>query len=150
MRRRHLLPCLSGMLRMRVVAAFFRCIRVRGLQHLIVVVLLCALLTQVCKYIDIPLVSGRQLPAAFSCSFCSSSAHLAPACSCELINILLFFLCVPKPFLSVRVFRLQQHINNLTLLSMNRPPQAHTKALLQKLRDNIPGLVLRTTFIAGG
>lgn len=44
---------------------------------------------------------------------------------------------------------LQQHINNLTLLAMNRPPQAHTKNLLQKLRDNIPGLALRTTFIAG-
>jgi hypothetical protein len=43
-----------------------------------------------------------------------------------------------------------QHINNLTLLAMNRPPQAHTKALLHKLRDNIPGLVLRTTFISGG
>lgn len=42
-----------------------------------------------------------------------------------------------------------QHINNLTLLAMNRPPQAHTKALLHKLRDNIPGLVLRTTFISG-
>jgi ribosomal protein S12 methylthiotransferase len=45
---------------------------------------------------------------------------------------------------------LQQHINNLTLLAMNRPPQAHTKGLLQKLRDNIPGLCLRTTFISGG
>jgi hypothetical protein len=44
---------------------------------------------------------------------------------------------------------LQQHINNLTLLAMNRPPQAHTKNLLQKLRDNIPGLALRTTFISG-
>jgi ribosomal protein S12 methylthiotransferase len=43
-----------------------------------------------------------------------------------------------------------QHINNLTLLAMNRPPQAHTKALLRKLRDNIPGLALRTTFISGG
>jgi hypothetical protein len=43
-----------------------------------------------------------------------------------------------------------QHINNLTLLAMNRPPQAHTKALLHKLRDNIPGLALRTTFISGG
>lgn len=42
-----------------------------------------------------------------------------------------------------------QHINNLTLLAMNRPPQAHTKALLAKLRDNIPGLALRTTFITG-
>eukprot|EP00775_Hariotina_reticulata_P010662 gene10662-10821_t len=42
-----------------------------------------------------------------------------------------------------------QHINNLTLLAMNRPPQAHTKALLQKLRDRIPGLALRTTFITG-
>ncbi|KAF8060109.1 rimO [Scenedesmus sp. PABB004] len=42
-----------------------------------------------------------------------------------------------------------QHIHNLTLLAMNRPPQAHTTALLAKLRDNIPGLALRTTFITG-
>ena len=42
-----------------------------------------------------------------------------------------------------------QHISNLTLLSMNRPPQDHTVKLLTKLRDRIPGLVLRTTFIAG-
>jgi ribosomal protein S12 methylthiotransferase len=42
-----------------------------------------------------------------------------------------------------------QHWSNLTLLSMNRPPQAHTKALLQKLVDRIPGLALRTTFISG-
>lgn len=49
----------------------------------------------------------------------------------------------------VAIVMLQQHINNLTLLAMNRPPQAHTKNLLQKLRDNIPGLALRTTFISG-
>ncbi len=42
-----------------------------------------------------------------------------------------------------------QHISNLTLLSMNRPPREHTEKLLQKLRDRIPGLVLRTTFISG-
>lgn len=37
----------------------------------------------------------------------------------------------------------------MTLLSMNRPPQEHTVKLLQKLRQRIPGLVLRTTFISG-
>lgn len=42
-----------------------------------------------------------------------------------------------------------QHISNLVLLAMNRPPQQHTVALLRKLRDRIPGLVLRTTFISG-
>jgi ribosomal protein S12 methylthiotransferase len=42
-----------------------------------------------------------------------------------------------------------QHISNLTLLAMNRPPQGHTMNLLQKLRDRIPGLALRTTFISG-
>jgi hypothetical protein len=42
-----------------------------------------------------------------------------------------------------------QHISNLTLLGMNRPPQAHTLALLHKLRERIPGLALRTTFISG-
>ena len=42
-----------------------------------------------------------------------------------------------------------QHWSNLTLLSMNRPPQAHTRALLNKLRGRIPGLALRTTFISG-
>lgn len=42
-----------------------------------------------------------------------------------------------------------QHINNLTLLAMNRPPAAHTHALLDKLRSGIPGLALRTTFISG-
>lgn len=42
-----------------------------------------------------------------------------------------------------------QHWSNLTLLSMNRPPQAHTRALLAKLRARIPGLALRTTFISG-
>lgn len=42
-----------------------------------------------------------------------------------------------------------QHINNMTLLSMNRPPQEHTVRLLQKLRQRIPDLVLRTTFISG-
>ncbi len=42
-----------------------------------------------------------------------------------------------------------QHINNLVLLSMNRPSQDHTVKLLRKLRERIPGLVLRTTFISG-
>lgn len=42
-----------------------------------------------------------------------------------------------------------QHISNLTLLAMNRPPRAYTEDLLKKLRDRIPGLVLRTTFICG-
>lgn len=42
-----------------------------------------------------------------------------------------------------------QHISNLTLLGMNRPPQAHTLQLLHKLRERIPGLALRTTFISG-
>ncbi|PSC67925.1 tRNA modifying enzyme [Micractinium conductrix] len=42
-----------------------------------------------------------------------------------------------------------QHIANMTLLGMNRPPQAHTLALLHKLRERIPALALRTTFISG-
>ena len=42
-----------------------------------------------------------------------------------------------------------QHISNLTLLSMQRPPRQHTEALLLKLRERIPGLALRTTFISG-
>jgi tRNA A37 methylthiotransferase MiaB len=42
-----------------------------------------------------------------------------------------------------------QHISNLTLLAMNRPARNHTVALLEKLRERIPGLVLRTTFICG-
>ncbi|KAI8463285.1 MAG: hypothetical protein J3K34DRAFT_381047 [Monoraphidium minutum] len=42
-----------------------------------------------------------------------------------------------------------QHIDNLVLLAMNRPPRQHTVALLDKLRDRIPGLALRTTFISG-
>ncbi len=42
-----------------------------------------------------------------------------------------------------------QHISNLTLLAMNRPPREHTEKLLTKLRERIPGLVLRTTFISG-
>lgn len=42
-----------------------------------------------------------------------------------------------------------QHADNLVLLSMNRPTQQHTEKLLGKLRERIPGLVLRTTFIAG-
>lgn len=42
-----------------------------------------------------------------------------------------------------------QHAHNLTLLAMNRPPAAHTRSLLDKLRARIPGLALRTTFICG-
>jgi ribosomal protein S12 methylthiotransferase len=42
-----------------------------------------------------------------------------------------------------------QHISNLTLLAMNRPPRAFTEGLLRKLRERIPGLILRTTFICG-
>ncbi len=42
-----------------------------------------------------------------------------------------------------------QHISNLTLLAMNRPPREHTEKLLAKLRARIPGLALRTTFISG-
>lgn len=42
-----------------------------------------------------------------------------------------------------------QHINNLTLLGMNRPPRGHTESLLRKLRARIPDLALRTTFISG-
>jgi len=60
------------------------------------------------------------------------------------VDLLIWPALLPCPVLS------QQHINNLTLLAMNRPPQAHTKGLLHKLRDNIPGLALRTTFITGG
>lgn len=42
-----------------------------------------------------------------------------------------------------------QHISNLTLLAMQRPPRDHTTKLLHKMRERIPGLVLRTTFISG-
>lgn len=42
-----------------------------------------------------------------------------------------------------------QHITNLSLLRMNRPPRQHTEDLLYKLRERIPGLALRTTFISG-
>lgn len=42
-----------------------------------------------------------------------------------------------------------QHIDNLVLLSMNRPPREHTVGLLAKLRERIPDLALRTTFISG-
>ena len=42
-----------------------------------------------------------------------------------------------------------QHVHNLTLLAMNRPPRAHTDTLLAKLRARVPGLALRTTFICG-
>lgn len=42
-----------------------------------------------------------------------------------------------------------QHISNLTLLSMNRPPRDHTEKLLTTLKDRIPNLALRTTFISG-
>lgn len=42
-----------------------------------------------------------------------------------------------------------QHINNFMLLNMQRPPRDHTERLLNKLRERIPNLVLRTTFISG-
>ena len=42
-----------------------------------------------------------------------------------------------------------QHICNINLLAMNRPPREHTERLLRMLRARIPGLVLRTTFISG-
>ncbi|GFR42266.1 hypothetical protein Agub_g3163 [Astrephomene gubernaculifera] len=42
-----------------------------------------------------------------------------------------------------------QHISNLTLLAMNRPPAQHTRGLLARLRSRIPRLALRTTFISG-
>lgn len=42
-----------------------------------------------------------------------------------------------------------QHINNLMLLGMNRPAKEHTVQLLTKLRERIPSLSLRTTFISG-
>ena len=42
-----------------------------------------------------------------------------------------------------------QHVHNLTLLAMNRPPRAHADGLLGRLRSGIPGLALRTTFISG-
>jgi len=42
-----------------------------------------------------------------------------------------------------------QHIANTQLLAMNRPPRQHTEMLLNTLRDRIPGLALRTTFICG-
>jgi ribosomal protein S12 methylthiotransferase len=42
-----------------------------------------------------------------------------------------------------------QHVHNLTLLAMARPPRAHADALLNRLRAGIPGLALRTTFISG-
>ena len=41
-----------------------------------------------------------------------------------------------------------QHITNLSLLRMNRLPRQHTEDLLYKLRDRIPELALRTTFIS--
>ena len=42
-----------------------------------------------------------------------------------------------------------QHMSNLTLLAMNRPPRKHTEDLLWKLKERIPKLALRTTFICG-
>jgi ribosomal protein S12 methylthiotransferase len=42
-----------------------------------------------------------------------------------------------------------QHSDNLTLLAMNRPPAAHTRKILSMLRERIPGIALRTTFICG-
>ena len=42
-----------------------------------------------------------------------------------------------------------QHITNFEFTRMNRPPRQHAEDLLYKLRDRIPGLALRTTFISG-
>jgi ribosomal protein S12 methylthiotransferase len=42
-----------------------------------------------------------------------------------------------------------QHMSNLALLAMNRPPRGHTETLLRTLRARIPRLALRTTFISG-
>ncbi|RME76298.1 MAG: 30S ribosomal protein S12 methylthiotransferase RimO [Planctomycetota bacterium] len=42
-----------------------------------------------------------------------------------------------------------QHIADPVLRAMRRPPRARTEALLERLRERIPGLVLRTTFICG-
>jgi hypothetical protein len=39
---------------------------------------------------------------------------------------------------------------NRPLHQTHRPPRAHTEALLHKLRERIPDLALRTTFISGG
>lgn len=58
-------------------------------------------------------------------------------------------LCPPPPQVCKYLDMPLQHISNLTLLSMNRPPREHTEKLLAKLRDRIPGLALRTTFISG-
>lgn len=42
-----------------------------------------------------------------------------------------------------------QHISGPVLLAMNRPHRDHTEGLLRRLRERIPGLVLRSTFICG-
>eukprot|EP00899_Mesostigma_viride_P006945 jgi/Mesvir1/16251/Mv08500-RA.2 len=42
-----------------------------------------------------------------------------------------------------------QHAAPTVLARMQRPGRPHTEALLAKLRERIPGLVLRTTFISG-
>lgn len=42
-----------------------------------------------------------------------------------------------------------QHISDRVLKRMNRPGRRHTEELLQKLKDRIRGLALRTTFITG-
>lgn len=42
-----------------------------------------------------------------------------------------------------------QHISDNVLRRMNRPGRKHTETLIGRLRDGIPGLALRTTFICG-
>eukprot|EP00741_Cyanophora_paradoxa_P005213 tig00000852_g5053.t1 len=42
-----------------------------------------------------------------------------------------------------------QHISDGVLKNMNRPGRSHTENLLNRLREGIPGLRIRTTFIAG-
>jgi len=42
-----------------------------------------------------------------------------------------------------------QHLSSTALRRMRRPGAAATLGILQRLRDEVPGLVLRTTFISG-
>lgn len=42
-----------------------------------------------------------------------------------------------------------QHVSDNILKRMNRPGRVHTEELVNRLREKIPGLALRTTFICG-
>ena len=84
----------------------------------------------------------------------AEAALLLHSPTCQCVPTCLYCLYCASPCL----YRLQvckyidiplQHISNMTLLAMNRPPQAHTLKLLHTLRERIPGLALRTTFISG-